>query len=80
MWKVKSAEGPHSDLVRSVSDRGKSQVRVSLEQTGTEVNADGYFVLRLEKVAPDYTRLTVSVEDLNSREMASKEVLFRYKK
>ncbi len=58
----------------------KTQVKVSFDQVGNEPNTPGYLELSLKKVKPGYNRLTVTVEDLTSKQIAAKEILFRYKK
>ena len=85
-----TAEDPKRpfNLVRSsigaltgLFDRGgKPQVSFSLEQTGSQASSPGYFELDLEKVKPGYSRLSVSIEDLNAQQSALKDIQFRYGK
>ena len=67
-------------LTRLFAREEKTQVKVSVDQVGNEHNITGYLELSLKKVKPGYNRLTVTVEDLTSKQIAAKEILFRYKK
>ncbi len=69
-----------SALTKLFQREQKTQVRVSFDQTATETSPIGYFELSLKKVRPGYNRLTVTVEDLNNDQTATKEILFRYKR
>ena len=67
-------------LTRLFAREEKTQVKVSVDQVGNEHNTTGYLELSLKKVKPGYNRLTVTIEDLISKQIAAKEILFRYKK
>lgn len=67
-------------LTKLIARKDKTQVKVSFDQTGNELATTGYFELPLKKVKPGYNRLTITVEDLTSEQITTKEVLFRYKK
>lgn len=59
---------------------GGAQVSVSYDQGGMEPWSSGHFELNLKKAKPGLNRLTITVEDRTSGQIASKDILFRYKK
>ena len=66
-------------LTKMFTREDKTQVTVSFDQVGNELTTTGYFELSLKKVKSGYNRLSITVEDLTSQQVAAKEILFRYK-
>ena len=68
--------GALSSMVRRIISAGEEEVIVTYERTGDDVNEAIYFELDVANFHPGFSRIRVSVTDLNSLQSATRSAIF----
>ena len=72
--------GALSSLVRRIVAAGEEEVVVSYERTGDDATEAIYFELDAANLKPGFSRIRVSVTDLNSLQAATRTAIFHVEK